>query len=100
MDQIERRDVRTLILARRDRLTRFGFAWFAHGVKTHGCDIVALNQERWSPEQAMVHDLMTIVHCCSSRRYGLSNDRKTLNEVLKQDARHAPDSQNCSLPNA
>jgi predicted site-specific integrase-resolvase len=100
MDQIARRDVRTLRFGRRDRLTRFGFAWFGHVAKTHGCEILALNQERLSPEQDMAPNRVSIVHCCSSRRYGLRTYRKTLNDVLKQDARHAPDAQNRSLPNA
>jgi putative resolvase len=100
MDQIARRDVRTLRFGHRNRLTRFGFEWFEHGAKTHGCDIVALNQERLSPEQDMAPNRVSIVHCCSSRRYGLRTYRKTLNDVLKQDARHAPDAQNRSLPNA
>jgi hypothetical protein len=37
----------------------------------HGCEVLVLNQERLSPEQEMVQDLMTIVHCFSSRLYGL-----------------------------
>ena len=31
----------------------------------------------------MVQDLMTIVHCFSSRLYGLRNYRKTLADALK-----------------
>jgi len=31
----------------------------------------------------MVQDLMTIVHCFSSRLYGLRNYRKTLVDALK-----------------
>ncbi len=53
MDAIGRGEVTTLILAHRDRLTRFGFAWFEHDAKNHGCEILALNQERLSPEQEM-----------------------------------------------
>ena len=85
MDEIGRREIDTLILAHRDRLTRFGFDWFEHYAQTHGCDILVLNQERLSPEQEMVQDLMTIVHCFSSRLYGLRNDRKKLSEALGQD---------------
>ncbi|MBK1649382.1 IS607 family transposase [Rhabdochromatium marinum] len=85
MDEIGQRSIRTLILAHRDRLTRFGFEWFEHYAKTHGCEILVLNQERLSPEQEMVQDLMTIVHCFSSRLYGLRNYRKKLNEALGQD---------------
>ena len=90
MDEIGQRSINTLILAHRDRLTRFGFDWFEHYAKTHGCEILVLNQERLSPEQEMVQDLMTIVHCFSSRLYGLRNYRKKLNEALGQDQDSAP----------
>ena len=92
MDEIGRGEIKTLILAHRDRLTRFGFEWFEHYAKTHGCEILVLNQERLSPEQEMVQDLMTIVHCFSSRLHGLRNYRKKLDELLKQDVAH--DAQN------
>ena len=91
MDEIGRRDVTMLILAHRDRLTRFGVAWFEHDAKTHGCAVLVLTQERLSPEPEMGQDVMTIVHgCygCSSRRYGLRNYRKKVDEALKQDASH------------
>ena len=89
MDEIGRREVKTLILAHRDRLTRFGFEWFEHYAEANGCEVLVLNQERLSPEQEMVQDLMTIVHCFSSRLYGLRNYRKKLDEALKKDAEHA-----------
>ena len=57
MDEIGRREVKTLILAHRDRLTRFGFEWFEHFAKDYGCEVLVLNQERLSPEQEMVQDL-------------------------------------------
>jgi predicted site-specific integrase-resolvase len=74
-----------LIPAHRDRLTRFGFEWFEHYAQTHGCEVLGINQERLSPEQEMVQGLRAIVHCFSSRLYGLRNYRKKLNEALKQD---------------
>jgi predicted site-specific integrase-resolvase len=85
MDEIGQRKVKTLILAHQDRLTRFGFEWFEHYAKMQGCEVLVLNQERLSPEQEMVQDLMTIVHCFSSRLYGLRNYRKKLDEALKQE---------------
>jgi len=89
MDEIGQREIKTLILAHRDRLTRFGFEWFEHFAKSYGCEVLVLNQERLSPEQEMVQDLMTIVHCFSSRLYGLRNYRKKLNEALKEEANAA-----------
>jgi putative resolvase len=96
MDEIGRREVRMLILAHRDRLTRFGFEWFEHYAQTHGCEVLVLNQERLSPEQEMVQDLMTIVRCFSSRLYGLRNYRKKLDEALKQDANDVKKAQQCN----
>lgn len=83
MDAIGRGELATLVLAHRDRLTRFGFDWFAHYAALHGCELLVLNQERLSPEQEMVQDLMTIVHCFSSRLYGLRNYRRQLRAALE-----------------
>jgi putative resolvase len=86
-DAMGRREIKALILAHRDRLTRFGFEWFEHFAKINGCELLVLNQERLSPEQEMVQDLMTIVHCFSSRLYGLRNYRKKLDEALKGEVK-------------
>ncbi|MDN5274085.1 IS607 family transposase [Chloroflexus sp. MS-CIW-1] len=96
MDAIGRRDVTMLILAHRDRLTRFGVEWFEHDAKTHGCAVLVLTQERLSPEPEMGQDVMTIVHGCSSRRYGLRNYRKQVDAALKQDAHGVKKAQQCN----
>ena len=44
-----------------------------------------LNQERLSQQQEVAQDLMTIVHCFSSRLYGLHNDRRQLRAALESD---------------
>lgn len=82
MDAVDRRDVKTLIVAHKDRLTRFGFDWFDRFCSNHGCELLVLSQERLSPEAEMVQDLMTIVHCFSSRLYGLRNYKKIIKEAL------------------
>ena len=38
-----------------------------------------------SPEQELVQDLMTIVHCFSSRLYGLRNYRKAIQKAMQDD---------------
>jgi predicted site-specific integrase-resolvase len=83
MQAIDRFEVHTLVIAHKDRLVRFGFEWFAQFCADHGCQPLVLNQETLSPEQEMVQYLMTIVHCFSSRLYGLRNYRKTLTAALK-----------------
>jgi predicted site-specific integrase-resolvase len=88
-DAITRREVGILVLAHRDRLTRFGFEWFEHLAHMHGCEVLVLNQEHLSPEQEMVRDMMSIVHCFSSRLHGLRSYRRQLDAALKQDTAHA-----------
>ncbi len=85
MDEIGRREIKTLVLAHRDRLTRFGFDWFEHYAKVNGCKFLVLNQEHLSPEEEMVQDMMTTVHCFSSRLHGLRNYKKKLKEALDAD---------------
>jgi putative resolvase len=85
MDDVSMGRVETLVIAHRDRLTRFGFEWFERHCRQNDCALLVLNQERLSPEQEMVQDLMTIVHCFSSRLYGLRNYRKKLDEALKSE---------------
>jgi putative resolvase len=83
MDAVTARQVKILIIAHKDRLVRFGFDWFEHHCQINNCELLILNQERLSPETEMVQDLMTIIHCFSSRLYGLRNYKKKLEEALK-----------------
>jgi putative resolvase len=85
MDRIEARQVSHRVIAHKDRLVRFGFPWFERFCAAHGTQLLLLNQEQLSPEEEMVHDLLTIVHCFSARLYGLRHYGKQLNEALKQD---------------
>ena len=76
-------NVSCVVLAHKDRLARFGFELLQHLCKEHDCELLVINSEKLSPEQEMVQDLMTIVHCFSSRLYGLRNYKKALKEALK-----------------
>ena len=79
--------VERLIVAHRDRLCRFGFEMVEHLCRTHDCDLVVMNQESLSPEQEMVQDMLSIVHCFSARLYGLRNYRKSLRQALANDTK-------------
>jgi predicted site-specific integrase-resolvase len=48
-----------------------------------GCELMVLNQERLSPDQEVVLDLVTIVDQFSSRLEGLKESQNKLNEKLK-----------------
>ena len=82
MDQIVAGDVKMVVIAHKDRLVRFGYEFIAHLCQTHDCEMLVINTESLSPEQEMVQDLMTIIHCFSRRLYGLRNYKKALKEAL------------------
>jgi predicted site-specific integrase-resolvase len=82
-DRIEQGEISKLIVAHKDRLVRFGFDFFEIFAQKHGCEMVIVNQEQLSPQQEMVEDLMAIVHCFSSRLYGLRNYKKKIREVIE-----------------
>jgi predicted site-specific integrase-resolvase len=89
-DAIGAGHVKMLVIAHKDRLVRFGYEWFERHCKMHGCTILVLNQESLSPEQEMVQDLMTIVHCFSARLYGLRNYKKHLQKAIDAGASAPP----------
>jgi len=82
VDRIVAGEVATLVIAHKDRLARFGFELLQHLCRSHDCKLLVIDGEEMSPEQEMVQDLMTIIHCFSSRLYGLRNYRKSLKKAL------------------
>ncbi len=84
MKDISDNKVSKLIIAHKDRLCRFGFEYFQHVCNLHACEILILNQEKLSPQEEMVQDLMAITHTFSCRLYGLRNYKKDLKKALKE----------------
>lgn len=82
-EEIEREEISVLVVAHKDRFVRFGFDYFAQLAEKHRVKIDLLNSQSLSPEEEMVSDVMSILHCFSSRLYGLRNYKKTLKEALK-----------------
>lgn len=87
VDAIVAGEVERVLIAHQDRLARFGFALIKHLCETHHTELVVMNTETLSPEQELVQDLMSILHCFSSRLYGLRNYRKALEKALKDENR-------------
>ncbi len=71
-------DVARIIIAHKDRLARFGFDFYQWFCEQFDCTILVLNEKNLSPEAEMVEDILAILHCFSSRVYGL---RKYKTEV-------------------
>ncbi|HUW99260.1 MAG TPA: IS607 family transposase [Acidiferrobacter sp.] len=80
LDRIQRGEVGKLLVAHKDRLTRFGYDLIGHLATENGCEIVVVNQNSLSPQQEMVEDLLSIVHTFSRRLYGMRKCKKQLRE--------------------
>ena len=84
LEDIELGQISKVIIAHKDRLVRFGFEWFESFAKRHGTKIEVMNQESLSPEEEMTKDLLSIIHCFSSRLYGLRKYKKNINDMVKE----------------
>lgn len=90
MQMVEQGQIQRIIVAHKDRLVRFGFEWFHQFAARHGTEIIVMNNDSLSPEQEMVKDLLSIIHCFSSRLYGLRKYAKKVKEALKNEAHRDP----------
>lgn len=86
MEMVELGEIKQLIIAHKDRLVRFGFEYFEAFAKRHGTEIIVMNNESLSPQEEMVKDLLSIVHCFSSRLYGLRKYKKKIKEAVTFEA--------------
>lgn len=90
LEQVELGEIARIIIAHKDRLARFGFEWFETFCKRHGTVIEVTNHTSCSPEQEMTQDLLSIIHCFSSRLYGLRKYKKAIKMMLKEEEACVP----------
>lgn len=74
-----------IIITHKDRLCRFGFELIKNICDKFNTEIEVITLDNDSLETEMVKDLMTIIHCFSSRLYGLRNYRKELKKRLESN---------------
>jgi putative resolvase len=79
-------DIQRLVVAHPDRLVRFGFELVKWLCTKFECELVVLNDRKLSPEQELVQDMLSIIHCFSSRLYGLRKYKSTIKEDLQKEA--------------
>ena len=77
--------VSMLLVARKDRLARSGFAYLERVAACAGCEIVVADQLSLSPGRELAGDLLAIVATFSCRRYGLRTYCTTLAQALAVD---------------
>lgn len=85
MNEAAEGNIKQIIIAHKDRFVRFGYDWFEGFLKKQGVEILVVNNEKLSPQEEMVQDLISIIHVFSCRIYGLRKYKKKLekDEELK-----------------
>jgi predicted site-specific integrase-resolvase len=87
LERIISGDIQCLVVAHKDRLARFGFEFIEWLCEKFDCKLVVLYQQKYSPQAELVQDMLSVVHCFSSRVYGLRKYEKQLrqdSEIQKQ----------------
>jgi len=74
--------VKVLYVAHKDRLCRFGFELVEQILQWSGGKIVVANAETLSPQEELTQDLLSIVHCFSSRLYGLRKYKSKVKKIV------------------
>ena len=72
--------IKTILVAHKDRFIRFGYEWFERFLKLHGVEIIVVNNEKLSPQEELVNDLISVIHVFSCKIYGLRKYKKQIKE--------------------
>ncbi|KYC35118.1 DNA invertase [Scytonema hofmannii PCC 7110] len=86
LERVLRGNIQKLVVAHPDRLCRFGFELVKWLCETNRCELLVLDNRQLSPEQELVSDMLSIIHCFSSRLYGLRKYRKEIGQDLRQES--------------
>ena len=78
IDKCMKGEIQCNIITYKDRFIRFSFEWLEHFLKSNDAEIIIVNNEKMSPEQELVNDLISIIYVFSCRIYGL---RKYKNKI-------------------
>ena len=78
MERVAKREIKTIVVAHKDRLCRFGFEFVEWFCNLNGCEIVVINSTKLSPHEELMSERMSIMHCFSSRLYFLRAYEKKL----------------------
>lgn len=78
----QQKELSQIIISHKDRFVRFGYDWFEAFLKKCGVGIVVVNNEKLSPQEELVQDLISIIHVFSCRIDGLRKYKKIKDDEL------------------
>jgi predicted site-specific integrase-resolvase len=88
LERVHQGRIKSITVAHRDRLCRFGFDLFKRFCELCGTELVVLDSAVHSPQQELVTDLCSIIHVFSCRIHGL----RRYADGIKKDSSLSEDS--------
>ena len=70
--------IKMILVSHQDRFVRFGFDWFEKFCNKFNVEIVVVKNEKLSPHEELVQEIVSILHEFSCRLYGLRKYKKQI----------------------
>ena len=80
LNEVMENKIKTIFISHKDRFVRFGFDWFEKFCNKFNVKIVVVKNEKLSPHEELVQDIVSILHVFSCRLYGLRKYKKQIEE--------------------
>lgn len=80
LNEVMENKIKTIVISNKDRFIRFGYDWFEKFCEKFHTSIIVVNNERLSPNEELVQDIISILHVFSCRLYGLRKYKKQIKE--------------------
>ena len=78
LSEVMENKIKMILVSHKDRFVRFGFDWFERFCNMFNVEIVVVKNEKLSPHEELVQDIVSILHVCSCRLYGLRKYKKQI----------------------
>ena len=78
LGEVMENKVKMIFVSHKDRFVRFGFDWFERFCNKFNVEIVVVKNDKLSPHEELVQDILSILHVFSCRLYGLRKYKKQI----------------------
>lgn len=78
LGEVMENKVKMIFVSHKDRFVRFGFDWFEKFCNKFNVEIMVVKNDKLSPHEELVQDIVSILHVFSCRLYGLRKYKKQI----------------------
>ena len=78
LGEVMENKVKMIFVSHKDRFVRFGFDWFEKLCNKFNVEIVVVKNDKLSPHEELVQDIVSILHVFSCSLYGLRKYKKQI----------------------